>query len=360
MLIFQHFFYVFLRTDLIIQTFFRITVLVKPKTIYETMVIFTHFDSLTSLFKYFRTNKTCIRFLEKQRWTNGVVCPYCGFKCTCHRGNGRWQCNHCHSAFSVLVGTIFENTKLPLAKWFAAMYLVSAHCNGISSVQLSKDIQVSQKTAWFMLQKIRTLYKQSDYIQLSGNVECDEMYLGGRETNKHKSRRLSGTQGRSTKTKAPIFGMVQYDYEYTRQGKKRVDTFVRAMQVEDTKAETLLPIINQYVKPGSTITTDELSSYFNVGRNGLYAHRVIKHKDEEYVVGEITTNRIEGFWGGFKRMVFATYHFVSRGYLQRYIDEACFRYNTRKMKIGERFVVLLSNSVGKCSYEQVKVVNKIA
>ena len=211
-----------------------------------------------------------------------------------------------------------------------------------------------------MLQKIRTLYKQSDDIQLSGNVECDEMYLGGRETNKHKHRRIRGTQGRSTKTKAPIFGIIQYQRIDTPQGKKRVDTFVRAMQVEDTKAETLIPIIEHFVAAGSNITTDELSSYFTLGKKGIYAHRVIKHHDEEYVVGEVSTNRIEGFWGGFKRMVFATYHFVSRGYLQRYIDEACFRYNTRKMKVGERFMVLLSNSVGKCSYEQVKIRKYIA
>lgn len=320
------------------------------------VVNFSHFNSILSIFKHFRTKQICISFLEKQRWADGVVCPYCGRKHTAKRKDGRHICLRCNRSFSVLVGTVFENTKLPLNKWFAAMYLLSAHPNGISSCQIARDINVTQKTAWYLLHKIRTLYEQDDTRLLSGEVECDEMYLGGRETNKHKSHKTIGTQGRSTKTKTPIFGMVEYKKTYLPNGKKQVDTFVRAMKVPDTKSETLLPIISNYVEQGSAITTDELSSYLGLGKEREFSHNVIKHSQDEYVVGNITTNHIEGFWGGLKRMVFATYHFVSRGYLQRYLDEACFRYNTRKLSVGERFSIMLAKSVGKCVYSQVRLI----
>lgn len=317
---------------------------------------FNHFNSLLSIFSYFRTNKTCTNFLEKQRWADGVVCPYCGKKHAVKRGDGRYICLSCNKSFSVLVGTIFENTKLPLNKWFAAMYMEASNSNGASSVQIARDLQITQKTAWYMLQKIRTLYKQSDDMQMSGIIECDEKYLGGRETNKHKRHRISGTQGRSTKTKTPIFGMLEYKRVVTPAGRKEVNTFVRAMKVSDAKSETLIPIIRRFAKENSVIITDELSSYIKIEECNAYTHKVVKHKDAEYGKGELSTNRIEGFWACFSRMIFATYHYVSREYLQRYIDEACFRYNTRRMKVGERFKIMLLNSIGKCDYSQVRQV----
>ena len=167
-----------------------------------------HFNSLISLVNHFNNDKRCRDFITEQRWGKAVVCPFCG--CThiyeCGNGDNQFKCAHCHKRFSCLVGTIFENTKLPLQKWFMAMYLISSHKKGISSRQLSRDIDVTQKTAWFILHKIRTLFTQEDVV-LDGVVECDEMYLGGRETNKHDSKKTEKTQGRSTKTKTPIFGM---------------------------------------------------------------------------------------------------------------------------------------------------------
>jgi transposase-like protein len=223
-----------------------------------------------------------------------------------------------------------------------AMYLISCHKKGISSVQLATDINVSQKSAWHILQKTRTLFQQDDSVALEGEVECDEMYLGGRETNKHQSRRTERTQGRSTKTKTPIFGMVE------RFGNARV------MKVSDTKASTLRPIIEQFVAYGSHIFTDEYQAYN--GLNGKYTHSVIQHGVKEYSKDGITTNSVEGFWAHFKRMVFGTYHFVSTKYLQRYIDEAVYRWNTQVNDEGERFTTMLSNAIGLCTYEQVKMV----
>jgi transposase-like protein len=169
------------------------------------------------------------------------------------------------------------------------------------------------------------LYGQNDATVLEGTVEMDEMYLGGRETNKHDSKRTEGTQGRSTKTKTPIFGMLQRD------GK------VVAMKVEDTKGATLMPIVGQFVKEGSTTYTNEAAMYSKLTENG-YDHLFVNHGKREYVrSSDIHTNGIEGFWAHFKRVVFSTYHCVSKDYVQRYIDEQMYRWNTREEKSSYRF-----------------------
>jgi transposase-like protein len=174
------------------------------------MVNFTRFDSIISLASYFSNEEICRQFLKEQRWGSVVVCPYCGSVHVYACGDGkRFKCDGCGNKFSVLVGTIFENTKLPLRKWFMAMYLLSSHKKGVSSHQIARDIEVTQKTAWFMLHKIRTLLGQEDNVTLADEVECDEAYMGGREKNKHESKRTEATRGRSTKTKTPVFGMVQ-------------------------------------------------------------------------------------------------------------------------------------------------------
>ena len=168
------------------------------------------------------------------------------------------------------------------------------------------------------------------------------MYLGGRETNKHQSKKTEGTQGRSTKTKTPIFGMVQRD------------GLVHALKVTDTKASTLMPIIKQFCKENAHFFTDELTSYSCLDREGM-KHSVIEHGKKEFSKDGITTNSIEGFWGHFKRMIFGTYHFVSKDYLQRYLDEAVYRYNTRKADESVRFADMFCKSIGIVSYDDVKI-----
>lgn len=267
------------------------------------MIDLSKFDSLISLVSYFDTESKCKKVLREQRWGKYIACPHCGsIKCV-ERTDGRFHCNDCYANFSETVGTIFENTKTPLRKWFMAMYLISSHKKGISSVQLAQDINVTQKTAWFMLHKIRHLYSQT-VEKLSGKVECDEMYLGGKETNKHESKKVEGTQGRSTKTKTPIFGMVE------REGS------IKALAVENTRIETLMPIIKKYVYEHSEIFTDELSSYSKLSENG-YSHSVVHHHQKEYVIGDSYTNTIEGFWAQFRRMVYGIYHFVYKDTLMK-------------------------------------------
>jgi len=324
------------------------------------MIDFSHFNSIFELTSYFNSEEKCKKVIFESRWNkHDVVCPFCGQHHCTTRTDGRFHCSHCKANFSVTVGTIFENTKIPLVKWFLAMYLISCHKKGISSVQLATDIHVTQKTAWYILHKVRTLYKQDDNVQLYGLVECDEMYLGGRETNKHESKKTAKTQGRSTKTKTPIFGMTMVwkteDVNtITGEIKEKTHTYEVAMKVQDTKASTLIPIINHFVAEGSTIVTDELSAY-NALDSKKYNHVFVRHGEKEFVVGCYSTNGIEGFWGHFKRMVFGTYHFVSKAYLERYIDEAVFRFNTKEMKESERFSYMFSKAMGTCYYKDVKL-----
>lgn len=302
---------------------------------------FTQFDSLFSVMEYFTTDQICKQTIAQSRWSDGdVVCPYCGgHQCHLCKDN-RYLCKHCNHKFNVTVGTIFENTKISLRKWFIAMYLISSHKKGIASHQLARDIKVTQKTAWFILQKVRTLYGQT-VNELSGEVECDEAYIGGREKNKHESKKTEGTQGRSTKTKTPVFGMIE-------RGGKLV-----AKKVKNTQGNTLSPIIRQIVKPGSRIFTDEFIGYKSL-YDSEYTHAIVHHNAKEFVVGDAYTNSIEGFWGQLKRSIFGIYHFVSAKYLQRYVDEAVFRYNTREDKESVRFKEMFGRSLNVVSYKRVK------
>lgn len=302
---------------------------------------FAQFNSLIALADYFNTEDKCKQAIAQERWGETVVCPYCGGKHCYMTAEGRYICKDCHKHFSVTVGTIFENTKISLRKWFMAMYLISSHKKGVSSCQLARDIKVTQKTAWFILHKVRGLYGQNDSTSLNGEVEMDEMYLGGRESNKHESKHTEGTQGRSTKTKTPIFGMLERD------GK------VVAMKVENTQGKTLMPIVSQFVESGSTTYTDEANIYHSLTKNG-YEHLFVNHSQREYVrAKDIHTNGIEGFWAHFKRVVFSTYHCVSKDYVQRYIDEQVYRWNTRDEKASYRFHDMFSKAVKSFTYSDV-------
>jgi transposase-like protein len=289
------------------------------------------FNSLFDLAKAFDTEEKCIEYLEELRWINGVVVsPYDPnskvYKCV---GN-KYKCKNTGLYFNVKTDTMFDCTKIKLQKWFMAIWLITMHKKGISSHQLARDIEVTQKTAWFMLQRIRNCYGFENDHELDNKVEVDETFIGGAEKNKHANKRTEGTQGRSCKTKTPVFGMVE------REGK------LVAKVVKSTKAKYLVPEIVKTIKESASVFSDEWVAYKNIDK--LYDHFVIKHKEHEYVNGDIYTNTIEGFWSLFKRGILGIYHFVSKKHLQKYVDEFVFRYNTRTFASETaRFDYLLNN-----------------
>ena len=311
------------------------------------MIDFSRFGSLFAMTNYFYSDDICTKAILESRWSDGdVVCPHCGKHHCKMSKNGRFHCTKCNHNFSCTVGTIFENTKVSLRKWFMAMYLISSHKKGISSHQLARDIDVTQKTAWYMLHKVRSLYALDDSNAFSGEVECDEVYIGGKEKWKHQSMKTPNTQGRSTKTKTPVFGMMERKEFINVYGERETMSYVHAMVVEKTDRATLVPIIQQFIVEGSSVFTDELSAYSNLSVLG-YSHKICNHGAKEFAVGNIYTNNIEGFWSHFRRMISGCYHDISDEHLQSYIDEACFRWNTRKMAESERFTLMFEKSIGK-------------
>ena len=325
------------------------------------MIDFKKFNNIISLTTYFNSESKCQQAIIESRWNDGkVVCPYCGSTNCGARKDGKFRCNTCKRNFSCLVGTIFENSKLPLIKWFVAMYLISSHKKGISSHQLSRDIDVTQATAWHMLQKIRLLYPQTDADTFEGTIECDEVYIGGKEKWKHKSMRTPNTQGRSTKTKTPVFGMMERNTILNAKGEEENITYVHAFVVENTNKATLHPIIQQFVIEGSRVITDELNAYNGLSSLG-YNHAIVNHGAAEYAHDDIFTNSIEGFWSHFRRMITGCYHDVSDKFLQQYINEAVYRWNTRRMSESDRFAQMFCMSIGAvCTWKKIRAGLKVA
>ena len=232
--------------------------------------------------KRFPTEESAIDFIIETKYKNGYVCPNCGCIHNIYRSNVKsrnFYCNNCNSHFSALAGTIFENTHLDLRMWLYAINLVMVARKGISACQL---------------QKIRNLYPQSDSEAFEGTVECDEVYIGGKEKWKHKSMRTPHTQGRSTKTKTHVFGMMERSTIINANGEVENITNVHAFVVENTNKATLQPIIQQFVVEGSRIITDELNAYNGLSEKG-YIHAIVNHGAKEYANGDVFTNSIEGF-----------------------------------------------------------------
>lgn len=274
------------------------------------------FASLTEFVDRFKDEATCQEYFAKIRFRDGEYCPHCGHADIYRFKSGkRYRCAKCRQDFTIKTGTVFGESKLPLRKWFIAIYLLSTSNKGISSVQLAKQVGVTQKTAWFIDHRIREAMKQGS-SQLFGKVEMDETYVGGQEKNKHRSKRVKGTQGRSIKTKMPVIGLAQ------RGGG------VRAKAGDSVKMRQVEKLIVEYVAMGSKLHTDELGSYSHIGK--LYPHEFVNHSAGEYVrTGDVHTNTIESFWALFKRGFHGVYHQMSRKHLQRYVDESAYRWNVR-------------------------------
>jgi transposase-like protein len=302
-------------------------------------MINTNFQSIIELLKAFSDEQTCINHLEELRWNGNVVSPFDSaskvYKCA---GN-KYKCKNTGKYFNVRTSTLFDNTKIELRTWFLAIYLVTSHKKGISSLQLHRDLNVTQKTAWFMLQRIRNCFGIDSNTQLDNEVELDETYIGGKNKNRHENKKVDASQGRSIKDKTPVFGMIERD------GK------LIAKKVENTQSETLTIEAIKSIKESAKVYTDEWLGYKGVSR--IYDHSVVKHNEHQYVNGRIHTNTIEGFWSLLKRGIFGIYHFTSKKHLQKYVDEFVFRYNSRETKENERFDLLLANTGHRLTYKSL-------
>lgn len=298
------------------------------------------FRSLIDVIEAFPTEESCIIYLECTIWHKRVVSPFDKKSQVYNLGNHRYMCKNTQKIFHVKIGTIFHGTRVPLRKWFIAIWLVSSHKKGISSLQLSRDIQVTQKTAWYMLQKIRTCFICRNKGKLKGIVELDETYVSGKNSNRHWNKRMKNSQGRAlNRLKTPVFGMLQ-----------RKDRVICRV-VEDVTHKELTPLICKYINPTATLYTDEYNAYNEAGK--IYTRYSVNHSRKQYVDGDIYTNTLESFWGLLKRGIFGIYHHLSRKHLQLYVNEFCFRYNTRKISDFSRFNLFLRNIKYQLTYQQI-------
>lgn len=302
----------------------------------------TNIKSVLDLMKTFPTEQACIDYLEQIRWNGEPVSPFDEnskvYKCK----DNKYKCKTTGKYFNVRTDTMFDNTKMELQKWFLAIWLVTAHKKGISSLQLGRDLNITQKSAWFMLQRIRKCFFVENNNELEDIVECDESFYGGKNINRHKDKKVEKCQGRSFKDKTPILGMLQ------RGGK--LNCFV----VNDTTRKSIQPLIKQYITPSTKIITDEWHAYN--GLNNIYEHHSVDHGKKIYVNlvdSSIHSNTIESSWKIMKNSLRDMYNSVSKKHLQLYVDEHVYRYNMRKHVDSDKFNWLIYNSGIRTKYNDL-------
>lgn len=318
--------------------------------------------SFVDLIRYLRDEESCREFLEKHRWHGEAICPHCHCQevdgCYKHyklningKFNGLYKCKRCKKRFTVTVGTMFEGSHVALNDWFYAIWIFLNHKKGISSVQLAKDIGVTQKTAWFMLNRIRHNFEDKVQVQFKEETQVDETYVGGKirkrnktinknkenDKNEQKITCKKGAQGRSQKNKTVVMGLLS-------------DGMVCTITIPEASGKILKGIIRALVPKSTTVVTDGWKGYNQLHKSG-YSHEVVIHKEGEYVNEKgFHTNSIEGFWSHLKRGILGIYHLVSRKHLQKYCNEFAFRYNTRHLGEIQRFAYFLPSLSKRLSY----------
>ncbi len=299
--------------------------------------------TLLEAVRYFSDPDKALEFMATLRWPDSAVrCP------NCDSGEVRfiptrrlWECKakHAKRQFSIKVGTIFEDSPLGLDKWLPAVWMIANDKNGISSAELARSIGITQKSAWFMLHRIRLAMQTGTFRRMSGEVEVDETFIGGKAQFMHNDKRVRSMKGRKggTTGKVVVMGLLE------RHGPDG-HSAVQAKIVSNTKRRTLAPVVRENVEHGSAVFSDAAYAYW--GLSDAFAHEMIDHA-EKYVRGKVHTNGIENFWSLLKRSIKGTYVSVEPFHLSRYIDEQAFRYNARKTTDGARFLQVLVSILGK-------------
>ncbi|AMR31977.1 hypothetical protein A0256_11355 [Mucilaginibacter sp. PAMC 26640] len=301
------------------------------------------FRTINDVAIHFQKKETCIEYLTQLRWAGKTICPFCKHDHVYElKGKYvRYKCAACRRHFSAIKGTIFEKSTVPLSKWFMAIFILTTHRKGISSVQVGRDIGVTQKTAWFMMQRIRNAVKMQSFNNPNklGNdapVEVDETYIGGKPGNMHKKKReLIEKVG--FQRKIAVAGAIERGGE------------VKLKVIDATDYANIIPFLVKSVHQGSKLMSDEHVAYGTMDR--LYEHQTIKHVLKEYVRGDVHTNTIENFWSVLKRGIYGTYHFISTKHVQNYLEEFAFRFNSRHITEAQRFDKLVSLSSHRISYK---------
>jgi transposase-like protein len=292
-------------------------------------------SGLMEAVRYYSDPLVCVKAVADVRWPKGEpMCPRCrGKRHSFLQTRLMWKCLDCKKQFSVKVGTIFAESPIGLDKWLCAMWMLANCKNGVSSYEIARALQVTQKTAWFMLHRIRYAIHHGTFNKMTGTVEADESFIGGKARNMHADKRAEKIHGRGPEGKAIVFGLLDRET-----GK------VRTSVVSSRRKHHLHREIRETVATGSALYTDALKSYD--GLDSEYAHKVVDHA-EAYVDGAVHTNRLENFWSLLKRAIKGTYVSVEPFHLYRYLDVQSFRFNERLLTDKERFALVLGSVAGK-------------
>jgi transposase-like protein len=299
------------------------------------------FNSLLQMMQAIPDEQTAIDHFTAIRWKRGAFCPHCDSSKVYHFADKRsHKCGDCRKRFSIRVGTIFEDSKLPIRTWLLAIWLITSHKKGIASTQLAKDLGITQKSAWFVTHRLRyAIRTQSFNRPLDGEIEADETFVGGKEKNKHAHQRTGGKQGGKGKT--AVLGILERGGE------------LRTGITPNLSAKSVQTVIRDNVAKGASVMTDEHGAF--VGLQGDYSHHRVNHSAGEYVRHYVLhTNGIESVWALFKRQIVGTHHWLSPKHLAKYLSEMTWRFNLRDMDEGDRVNALLAQTAGRLTYRALK------